>query len=173
MQPPRRRAIALSDLLPGALGPAAARQGFAGAEIMARWDTIVGREIAAFAIPQKLAAPPRGSATDPDAPPPTSVLHLRVEGAFALEVQHRTAEILERVNAHLGWRCVGQLKFRQGPIAGFRLSRRTPPPALPAATPGESAKVEAAVAPVVEPELAAALERLGRAVLARRRITGA
>ncbi|GLK80344.1 DUF721 domain-containing protein [Methylopila turkensis] len=168
-----RRAAALSELAPKALGPAVARQGFAGAEIVARWATIVGPEIAACSVPVKLSAPPRGQAPDPDAPPPLSTLLIRVEGAFALEVQHRTPDILARVNAHLGWACVGALRLRQGPISGFKRTRRAEPEPPPPATPEEEARVRAASSRVEEPALAEALDRLGKAVLARRRVTRA
>jgi len=39
-----------------------------------------------------------------------------VIGAMALEIQHMAPQILERVNAHLGWRAVGRLAIRQGPL---------------------------------------------------------
>lgn len=158
----------LADLLPSALGPAAAKQGFAGAEILARWGAIVGPELAAVSAPQKLAAPPRAPAADPDAPAPRSVLTVRVEGAFALELQHRTGEIVERVNAHLGWPCVGAVKIRQGSVAALRRAKvqRTPPPA---ATVEEQAKVASATVAIDDEGLAEALDRLGRAALARSR----
>jgi len=159
------RAKLLADLLPQALGPAAAKQGFAGAEIMARWATIVGPEIAARATPLKLAAPrPQG----PDVAPAQSTLHLRVEGAFALEIQHRVPEIQERVNAHLGWACVGSIKLRQGSGPAARAPHKPPAPPPPA-TEAETARVRSATARVEEAELAAALDRLGMAALAKSR----
>jgi hypothetical protein len=156
----------LADLLPQALGPAAAKQGFAGAEIMARWAVIVGPEIAARASPVKLAAP-RPQGPEP-AEPPLSVLTLRVEGAFALEIQHRIPEISERVNAHLGWRCVGSVKLRQGSAPELRRqgSRSSPPPPPNAE---EARKARDAAAMVGDGDLADAIERLGRAALAKRR----
>ncbi len=162
------RAKLLADLLPQALGPAAAKQGFAGAEIMARWATIAGPDIAARATPLKLAAPrPQG----PDAAPAQSTLHLRVEGAFALEIQHRVPEILERVNAHLGWACVGSVKLRQGSAAPVRKPHRPPAPPPPP-TEAEASRVRSATARVEEEGLAAALDRLGMAALARARCRG-
>lgn len=169
MPKPPRRAVSLADLVPNALGPVVARQGFAGAEVVARWEAIVGPEIALHTVPMKIMAPPRGPATDPAAPPPLSTLVVRVEGAFALEVQHRTPEIVERVNAHLGWACIGALRLRQGPIAGFKREKRTRIVPPPPATADETARVKSATACVAEPALAAALDRLGRAVLAKRR----
>lgn len=160
------RAKQLADLLPRALGPTAARQGFAGAEIMARWAAIVGPEIAAHASPLKFAAP-RAQGPEP-MEAPLSTLTLRVEGAFSLEIQHRVPEIMERVNAHLGWRCVGAVKLRQGsPPETRRRSAGASPPPPPTA---EEAEIARAAASEIDDEgLADALERLGRAALAKRR----
>lgn len=161
------RARRLSDLLPKALGPSAARQGFAGAEILARWDAIVGPDIAAISTPQKLGVPPRSSTDNPDVEPPRATLTLKIEGAFALEVQHRSAEIIERVNAHLGWACVGALRLRQG---GPTLRRPKPkrPRALPEPEPDDVRRIEAAAAAIDHEDLAGAIRRLGHAALARR-----
>lgn len=159
----------LSDFVPEAIGPVAARQGFAGGEVVARWAAIVGPEIAAVAAPVKLQAP-RAKSSDPDAAPERATLTLRVEGAFALEIQHRSHEIIERVNAHLGWPCVGQIKIRQGAVvpANARPARRAPP----AATEAERVAARAAAASVDDPELAEALARLGEAALAAARKPG-
>lgn len=159
------RAKRLSDLLPASLGPAAARQGFASAEILARWEAIVGPELAAISAPLKLSVPPRATAAGPDAPAPQATLTLRVEGAFALEVQHRAGEIVGRVNAHLGWPCVGAVKLRQGSLPGRGLARR----AAPQATEEETRRVAEAAARIEEPELGEALRRLGEAALAKSR----
>lgn len=172
MKPPRR-ARHLSDLAPKALGPVVAKQGFASSEIVARWELIAGPELAAVTVPVKIVAPRRGAAADPSAPPEPSTLLVRVEGAFALELQHRAAELMERVNAHLGWACVGALKLRQGPVAGFRRQPRRTTPTPPIPTPDERATVRAAAAQVEEAALNDALVRLGEAVLARTRVTRA
>jgi hypothetical protein len=53
-----------------------------------------------------------------DAPPEPATLILRVEGAFALEFQHMAPLLVERINARLGWRCVGRIVLKQGPVGG-------------------------------------------------------
>ncbi len=77
--------------------------------------------------------PPRGAKRDPDAPPTPATLVLRIDGAFALEAQHAAATIVARVNAHLGWRCVAKLAFRQGPLAPLPGPRARPAPPSAAA----------------------------------------
>ena len=80
------------------------------------WPEIVGAAIAAYARPIQLQWPPRGSKRDPDQAGAPAILVLRIDGAFALEAQHASPTIVARVNAHLGWRCVARLAFRQGPL---------------------------------------------------------
>ncbi|WP_020181262.1 DciA family protein [Methylopila sp. M107] len=159
------RAKRLSDFLPQAIGPVAAKQGFANGEIVSRWPAIVGPEIAAMTSPQKLSVPPRAPSANPDAPPERATLTLRVEGAFALEIQHRAPEIIERVNAHLGWPCVGQVKIRQGAIPPREAASRRP--ALREPTAAETAAVAAATSGIEDEGLADAVARLGRAALAK------
>ena len=73
-------------------------------------------------------AAPRGGA-DPDARPEPATLVVRVESAFALELQHLAPLLIERINAHYGWRCVGRLVLKQGPVraaqAGAPARRRS------------------------------------------------
>lgn len=160
------RAKRLSDFLPDAIGPVAARQGFANGEIVSRWAVIVGAEIAAIAAPLKLSVPPRAPSANPDAPPERATLTLRVEGAFALEIQHRSPEIVERVNAHLGWPCVGQIKIRQGAVAPATAAGRARPE-LREPSEEQKAAVASAAGGIEDEGLAEAIGRLGRAALGK------
>jgi hypothetical protein len=90
-----------------------ARQGFASRELVTRWAEIAGAEIAAHSQPMKVQWPrPVG-----DAPPELATLVLRVEGPMALEIQHQSGVILERVNRFLGWQAFGRLALRQAPLS--------------------------------------------------------
>jgi hypothetical protein len=154
---------AVGELIPDCLGEFAAKRGFAGAEILARWPSIAGEAIARHARPVRLQWPPRGAAADPEEIPAAAVLHIRVDGAFALELQYEADRLVERINAYLGWRCVGALRMRQGPV-----EQRAPRPSAPSVVDAEAeARIAACLAPVAEEELAASLRRLGRAVLAK------
>ena len=53
---------------------------------------------------------------------------IRVESAFALELQHLAPVVIERVNAYYGWRCIGKLVLKQGPVRRAEKKR----PAAPA-----------------------------------------
>lgn len=143
------------------MDPVFARQGFSESDLILHWDDIVGERLAAASRPIKLQWPPRPPGRNPDAVPQPATLVVRVESGLSLELQHGAAQVIARVNAHLGWRCVGRLSFRQGPIerpeeAASR--RRAPSPAaLAAAAEG--------VKGIGEDGLRAALVRLGAHVV--------
>ncbi len=58
-------------------------------------------------------------------------LVLRVEGPAAIEIQHLSGVICERVNRFLGWRAVARLALRQAPLR--RGERKAPRAADPVA----------------------------------------
>ena len=144
----------LSDLLHRTLGEAFAKQGFASTELVTRWAEIVGAEIAANSEPEKIQWP-RPFDGRPAAP---GTLCLRVEGPTAVEVQHLSTVILERVNRFFGWQAVGSLRLRQAPI------RRTASKPLPSPDPEATARVAAGLTGITDDGLRDALARLGAAV---------
>ena len=85
-------------------------QGFASTEIIARWADIAGAEIAAHSEPMKINWP---RAIGENAPEPATLV-LRVEGPAALEIQHLSAVILERVNRFFGWQAIGRIALAPG-----------------------------------------------------------
>ena len=115
-QPPRRsrNAAPLADLVGKTVGDALAKQGFAATEIVTRWSDIVGDDLARRSEPMKLTWPRRD---DLDS---VGILQIKVEGAYALEIQHLQPVIIERVNRYFGWRCVGRIAIRQGPVTPKR-----------------------------------------------------
>ncbi len=145
----------LSVLLSDVFSDAYARQGFAARELVTRWAEIAGPEVAAHSEPLKIQwpRPVEGQAQDP------ATLVLRVEGPMALEIQHASDVILERVNRFFGWSAVGRLALRQAPLS--RRDRAAPSRA-PDAT--SVAKVEKTLTAVEDEELRAALARLGASI---------
>src|SRR5271156_5543618 len=131
MSKPRGFAAPLGACLGDLLGPTLAARGLGEASLVTHWREIVGAAIAAYARPIQLQWPPRGSKRDPEEASAAAILVLRIDGAFALEAQHSAATIVARVNAHLGWRCVARVAFRQGPLPPLQLPRMRRP--LPSA----------------------------------------
>src|ERR1700693_921698 len=113
----------LSEFLGATLSDSLKAQGFASTEIIARWADIAGPEIAAHSEPMKISWP---RAINDDAAEPATLV-LRVEGPAALEIQHLSAVILERVNRFFGWQAIGRIGFRPAPLRP-RAARAPPPP---------------------------------------------
>jgi hypothetical protein len=145
----------LSILLNGVFSDAYAKQGFAARELVTRWGEIAGERIAAYCEPLKMQWP-RPVEGQPQEP---ATLVLRVEGPVALEIQHSSDVILERVNRFFGWHAVGRLTIRQAPLP--RRDRPTRPRAPDAET---VARVAEGLAAVEDEELRAALARLGASI---------
>src|ERR1700740_802142 len=114
----------LSVLLSDVFSDAYARHGFAARELVTRWAEIAGPEGAAHSEPLKIqwARPVEGQAQEP------ATLVLRVEGPMALEIQHASDVILQRVNRFFGWSAVGRLALRQGPLSGRGRPALSPAP---------------------------------------------
>jgi hypothetical protein len=154
-KPGRTYAKPLSLLLSDVFKDAYAKQGFAARELVTRWAEIAGRDVAAHSEPLKLQWP-RPVEGQPQEP---ATLILRVEGPMALEIQHKSDVILERVNRFLGWSAVGRLALRQAP-----LSRRERPAAPRPLDPDAVAEVAGTLSAVEDEELRAALAKLGAAI---------
>jgi hypothetical protein len=164
-QPNRRSPFSrpLADLVGAAIDPVIARQGFGQSDIILFWDEIVGPRLAATSEPVSLRWPPRNrNATDRRFEPATLIV--RVESGFALELQHLAGLVIERINTHLGFACVGRIILKQGPLARQRVPRPLRPP------PSDAALAAAAdyVTDIAEAPLREALIRLGARVLTRR-----
>lgn len=145
----------LSLLLTEVFSEAYAKQGFAARELVTRWAEIAGADIAAHSEPLKMRWPRPVEGE----PPEPATLVLRVEGPTALEIQHRSDVILERVNRFFGWHAVGRIALRQAPLS--RREKRNP---LPPPDPASVKRVADTLSAVEDEALRAALARLGAAI---------
>ncbi len=89
-------------------------------------------------------------------------LQLRTLPAAALEVQHRAPLLIDRINAFVGRPAVTRLRLVQGPLPLPRPARAPKSPVLSA---DAAARIEVQLRDIADPELRAALARLGRAVI--------
>ncbi|MBM3608116.1 MAG: DUF721 domain-containing protein [Alphaproteobacteria bacterium] len=162
-EPPRKskRPHSLAELTRDAINPAAAKLGFGESDILLHWQDIAGERLAAVCEPLRLQWPTRAPNRPPDTLPEPATLVLQVEGAFALEAQHLAPLLIERVNARLGWKCVGRISLRQGPVRRRAQGRGKPlPPGADAV-----AAAQAATQNIADEDLRAALVRLGARAL--------
>jgi hypothetical protein len=154
-KPARLQPKPLHELVGKTIADLFARQGFASTGIITHWAEIVGPEIADHAEPIRMVWPRRVHEDDPE---PASLV-LRVEGPVALEIQHLSGVIVEKVNRFFGWRAVGRIQIRQAPLA--RRNKKTRPAAP---DPAVVARFAADMADVKDDDLRGALARLGAAV---------
>ncbi len=117
--------------------------------LKAEWAAVVGAELAALTWPETLGR--------------DGALKLRVASSHALDLQHRAPLVIERINRFFGREAVARLVLVQGPLP------LPAPPATARPTPLTAAEAQALdirLADIADPELRAALARLGRLVLA-------
>jgi hypothetical protein len=148
-KPAKRYAQPLSAVAGACLSETFRRQGFASAEIVTRWAEIAGPEIAEHSQPLKIQWP-RGDAETGG----IATLVLRVEGPAAIEIQHMSGIILERVNRFFGW-----LALRQAPLTRGR-GKAIPQPPDPVTTAAEAARMPDSM----DDDLRLALAKLGAAI---------
>lgn len=146
-------------------------KGKVGAAAIARlridWAAIVGPEVARTTRPDGLLAGRSGKAG-------ARILRLRVSGAAALEVQHMSTQLVERVNAYAGYRLIEDIRLMQGTV----MAAPPPRPSLPKPSSEITKRIDGKVAEVKDPDLRQALARLGARVAVGRRsaialVTGA
>jgi len=152
---PRSQPKLLSQIVGQTIADAFARQGFAATGLVTHRPEIVGAEIADHAEPMRMIWPRRVHEDDPE----PATLVLRVEGPVALEMQHLSGVIVERVNRFFGWRAVGRIQIRQAP-----LMRREKKKAPPAPDPEVVGRLAAAMGDIADEGLRNALARLGASV---------
>ena len=153
-KPSRSFAKPLRDIVAKAVGETFKKQGFASAELVTRWTEIVGADIAAHSQPIKIQwiRPADGEEREP------GTLILRVEGPAAIEIQHSTNVICERVNQFLGWRAIARIALRQAPL------RRGERKAARAIDPVAAARIAETLPDIGDDALKGALARLGAAI---------
>lgn len=165
-RPPRKTsARALAELLPAALDPLVAKLGMSQATLILNWGEIVGERLAAVCEPARLRWPPRGPKTDPGRAGDPATLVLRVQPGFALEIQHLSSTLVDRANAHLGWRCIDRISIRQEPLTRRRRRERAPL----AIDPQAQARAAELAGGIEDEALKDALVRLGGAALSPRK----
>jgi hypothetical protein len=155
-----RGPVLLAELVGKAIGPLAARRGFGTADLIAAWPEIVGARFADCTRPDKIAWP-RGTANEGK----PAHLVVRVHGPAAVLFQHESGQVVERVNAFLGYAAIAQVKIVQGAVAKADQKAPAPPEPIDAE---DEAHLGKQLAPVDNDDLRSALDRLGRGILANK-----
>lgn len=113
-------AKAVGSFVPGLTRKSFEKYGFSTATLLTDWTHIAGRDLASFTLPERLKWPRNVEAyedvADADRGRPGATLVLRVDGPRAIEVQYQSNQIIERINAHFGYRAVSEIRFLQAPL---------------------------------------------------------
>lgn len=102
------------------------RFGFAKSDIHIHWKEIVGEGLASSSLPERLVMPKDHEKAERKA----GVLHIRVEGSYAPEMQHLEPLVIDRINSYYGFKAVERLVFRHGNIDHTPPAKKYSPPIL-------------------------------------------
>lgn len=151
-------AKAVGSWVPKLTQKAFEKYGFSTAVLLTDWTTIAGEQLAAASVPERVKWPRGadavGEADADEGPRSGATLVLRVDPSRALDVEYKTQQIIDRINAYFGYRAIAQLRILQAPVK----ARATMPPPRPRTAPATSAALD---------PLSAALARFEAGVLAR------
>ncbi|TIM76234.1 MAG: DUF721 domain-containing protein, partial [Mesorhizobium sp.] len=95
------------------------------------------------------------------------VLVIACEGMAALHLQHETGEIINRVNAFLGFNAIGRIRIVQKPVT---VDKGRLKPSIRPLTAAEKVKLSGTVGMIEDDGLRASLERLGATILGQKKI---
>lgn len=174
---PRRGVRAIGQFVEELTRPAFAKYGFSAAVILTQWPAIVGPELAAYTSPERLKWPRKTDHDDEDddyddaSRRGGATLILRVSGPRAIEIQHRSHELVERVNAAFGFRAVTQIRIIQAPVDKrsqdqWRLKLKSSG-VFGAAKPAPAKSPPAVPSQVTDERLRTALERMAKGLSRR------
>ena len=100
------------------------RRGFSDSRMLENWSAIVGPQLAAMSQPVRLSRRKSGRDGEDTA---GGVLTVKAEGAIALEIQHLSPQIIDRLNSYYGHAAIARLNIIQGPVT-ITPSPLNPPP---------------------------------------------
>jgi hypothetical protein len=133
--------------------PIIAKRGGGGlVRLKGEWAAIVGAEWATVAWPSALGR--------------DGALKLRTPATAALELQHRAPLLIERINRFFGRSLVTRLVLVQAPLLPDSPSRDRPAAVVVATQ--VTATLDARLSAIANPDLRAALAKLGHAVIGAR-----
>ncbi len=101
-------ATALNAMVSKMVRQAFWRRGFSEPALVSQWPSIVGVALAGKTAPLKIVFPRKERMR--------GILHIRVAGAFAVELQHIAPLIVERLNAYYGYPALAGLALHQAPV---------------------------------------------------------
>ena len=150
-------AKAASRLINKILDPVMAKRAGVSTALLTAWPEIVGEDLAATSMPLKVQWKHQHFEDDVFEP---GTLQVAAEGMSALHLQHQTGQVIDRVNAFMGYRAIARIKLVQRPVETAKPKKRQRP-----MTEGQKRKVEKLTNTIEDDELKAAMKRFGESVM--------
>ena len=99
---------AIGTLMPKLMKPALNNHSLNHSRLILEWDQIVGPELARYSQPEKLFfQTPQGQRQE-------GTLTIRVTSGAALEFQHLTGMLIERINQFFGYKALTRITLKHG-----------------------------------------------------------
>jgi len=160
----------VGSFVPRLTKPAFERYGFSAAALITDWATIVGADVARYTAPERLKWPKRVDWSGDDVSEAErgragATLVLAVAGGRALDVEYKSAQLIERINSYFGYRAVTAIRITQ--VAALREAVAATP-SLGISQAPAAPKPREELAQITAPSLRAALERMAQGLVARR-----
>tara|TARA_R110002096_G_scaffold435828_1_gene663710 strand:+ start:16933 stop:17514 length:582 start_codon:yes stop_codon:yes gene_type:complete len=152
----------IADIARGINNRAFRRFGFARSEILMHWPEIVGPVLARSSLPERLVTPKQNEQTDTKA----GVLHIRVDGSFAPEMQHLEPLVIDRINSYYGFNAVCRLICHHGIIDKQAPLKKYQPPIL---TDSQKSELDLCLKDIKDDKLRESLFKVGAELVARQK----
>ena len=137
------------------------QHGFTHIELLSSWETIVGKNLAQYSLPQKLVFPKNERSN--------GCLTIMVPtGAFAMEIKQNETKIITQINTFFGYPAVTKIKILQNGNSEDFLIKKKPINKVKktVVSAEEESYITELVKDIERDDLREAVERLGRAVYA-------
>ncbi len=132
------------------------KRGFAQADILSKWPSIVGPTLARASSPEKMSY-----LRDKNS---EATLKVRVSPGFGPEFQQFEPLIIERINSFFGYKAVGRLQLIQAPV---KLAKTLEKKVFADPSPDQLDWLKDSLKDVTDPDLRQQLTELGRKLVIR------
>jgi hypothetical protein len=158
-------AKAVGSMVPSLTRKAFERFGFSTASLLTDWAQIVGADLARYTAPDRLKWPRGGTNGSDDEPAEGparqgATLVLRVDLGRGIDIQYKARQLIERINAHFGYRAVAEIRIIQAPVEGALQPAEVASPAKVLRKSFNRGETAPLLAAIPDDGLRAALERM-------------
>ena len=152
----------LADLAATVNNRAFRRFGFAKSDIHIHWAEIVGPVLSKSSLPERLVMPrnPEEEGNNP------GILHIRVEGSYAPEMQHLEHLVIDRINSYYGFNAINRLIFHHGIIDKNITEQKYQPPIL---SDSQENELNLLLKDIKDDDLRKSLFKIGSEILGRQK----